>query len=136
MGKRCWSETEHSDLLEAVEAVGQDWEAVSSAVGTRNARQCKLRWIRLSNNHLNRYRWTPEEDAFILNAAPLFQKSWSVISALLDSRTPGAVSKRHKRLLEAFEDQAPVDPNPPSPLEVSSRAPSSTSTEAIFSSTS
>ena len=61
-----WSPYENSQLSEAVEELGQDWEMVSQRVLNRSAQECEAQW----NDAIQpkKGKWDEDEDAALLTA--------------------------------------------------------------------
>ena len=103
--KRAWTPAEDDKLRAAREksiSLNQGevvWKDVAAEVDTRNAKDCRERWLYQLNPEINKSEFTAEEDAYLL-ALPQTGKWWSVARALPGpgGRTDMAVKNRYNVL--------------------------------------
>ena len=97
-----WSETEDAALSAAVNTFGKEWVAISRAVGSRNRRQCRDRWL---FSHVDRRgKWTSREESKLVSLHTRMGNKWAEISRQMPGRTENQVknhfnsTKRRKRI--------------------------------------
>eukprot|EP01031_Cornospumella_fuschlensis_P031291 gene31291-37819_t len=64
--KGLWSPEEDRRLIELVNELGTEWTDIARLMGGRTGGQCLTRWRSHLNPTLKKGKWTPEEDALIL----------------------------------------------------------------------
>jgi hypothetical protein len=97
-----WSPIEDTRLLSAIHRFGTDnWNLVAQFVGNNRTRsQCSQRWQRGLDPRISRSRWTPEEEAKLLQLVEKHgQKSWIRISATLGNRSDVQCRYRYHQIL-------------------------------------
>jgi hypothetical protein len=93
--KRYWTPREDDLLKHAVKQIGtQDWKQIASLVGSRNAKQCRDRWLEHLDPTIKHGNWTREEDQFLLILHQKHGNKWAKIARNFPNRT-GAEIKNH-----------------------------------------
>jgi hypothetical protein len=83
-----WSPKEDALLTEAVKKHGRKWVPVAALVPGRTNPQCRSRWLRhLDPNNGKKGRWTPEEDAILIEAVGKLGKDFTAVADLIPGRT-------------------------------------------------
>lgn len=90
--------THDEDILlkEIVKEFGDsDWNLIASKMPSRNARQCRERWVNYLADNVNRSPFTPEEDLLLLQKHRDLGRRWVQISKFFDNRTDISVKSRY-----------------------------------------
>jgi hypothetical protein len=83
-----WSTEEDTKLTEAVKKHYAKWVAVAEMVPDRTHEQCRKRWINfLDPANWKTGRWSPEEDAKLMEALKKRGKKWIEVAAMVPGRT-------------------------------------------------
>jgi hypothetical protein len=83
-----WSPKEDELLNEAVQKHGRKWVPIAAMVPGRTNPQCRSRWLRhLDPTNGKKGRWTPEEDAILIEAVGKLGKDFTAVAALIPGRT-------------------------------------------------
>jgi hypothetical protein len=90
---RKWTPEEDAELTKAVKKHGSDFVAVAALLHGRTKGQCQGRWDRncspsavAAPTH-TKGKWTPEEDAKLIEAVQMLGKKWAPVAALVHGRT-------------------------------------------------
>lgn len=75
------------------------WEDISNLMITKNARQCKDRWIYYLDDNIDRSPFTPQENYMLLWSIAQVGKKWTQISSLFPKRTDVLIKSQYKKLL-------------------------------------
>ena len=98
--KKLWSKEEDAILTEKVSSIeSNNWSEIASFLPGRTGKQCRERW----HNHLidggcKKGDWTTEEDFLIMSYHSQSGTQWSMISKLLQFRSPNDVRNRFYQL--------------------------------------
>lgn len=76
-----------------------DWFIIAQQMETRNARQCKDRWLNFLDRKINRKPFTAEENLLILQKVTQIGKKWKLIASMMNKRTDVSVKSQYKKLL-------------------------------------
>ncbi|EAY08111.1 Myb-like DNA-binding domain containing protein [Trichomonas vaginalis G3] len=76
-----------------------DWNQISMQMGTKNARQCKDRWIYYLDDNVDRSPFTPYENYMLLWSINKLGKKWTQISQLFPKRTDVSIKAQYKKLI-------------------------------------
>jgi hypothetical protein len=101
MLSRPWSTYEEQRLFAAIHRFGvADWCSIAAFVGnSRTKSQCCQRWTRGLDPHIDRAKWTREQDAQLVMLAQVYgDKSWSKISYHLGNRCDLQCRSRYKQI--------------------------------------
>ncbi|KAI7889908.1 Homeodomain-like protein, partial [Mucor mucedo] len=92
-----WTEAEDKLLLEAVDLYGSHkWSLIASHVPNRTPVQCSTRWLGALNTHVQKGRWSKEEDDILTASVDKYLSkkssqqdtlSWSKIAQKIPNRT-------------------------------------------------
>jgi len=92
--KFAWSEEEDRQLMALVEEFGgRDWPGISSMMTNRNAKQCRERYVEILDPAVCKDKWTPLEDAIILDAQKKYGNQWSRIASLMPVKRSATATK-------------------------------------------
>ena len=105
-----WTPVEERFLVAAVERLGeQDWVKVAEAVGTRNASQCRQKWVASVRPGLIKGQWTDKErrilDDLRRTGAPLDAKS--LANGALKGRSVQQIMKRWENYVDPTINRRP-----------------------------
>lgn len=93
--KMRFSADEDDRLRKLVEAHGvDDWGLISSAMGTRNARQCRERFRNYLDPELRHGQWTVDEDRLLCKHYGMIGAKWGVIVKFFQNRSEMALRNR------------------------------------------
>jgi hypothetical protein len=93
--KRKFTPEEDDRLTQIVTRLGEsNWKKISSQMGSRNSRQCRERWKNYLTPCLNKYPWSPDEDALLLQKFCEFGSQWSFIAKFFPLRTDVNIKNR------------------------------------------
>jgi hypothetical protein len=103
ISKRVWFAEEDARLTKLVRKIGTrkksdlrlSWISIATELGGgRNHKQCRERWHHHLDPAVKKGRWTPAEDAIIIDQQKTLGNQWARISEHLVGRTPMAVKNR------------------------------------------
>eukprot|EP00588_Corethron_pennatum_P026938 CAMPEP_0194325204 /NCGR_PEP_ID=MMETSP0171-20130528/29103_1 /TAXON_ID=218684 /ORGANISM="Corethron pennatum, Strain L29A3" /LENGTH=305 /DNA_ID=CAMNT_0039084249 /DNA_START=256 /DNA_END=1173 /DNA_ORIENTATION=+ len=121
LGKRClaftkrWDKADDDELKKLVALHGTEkWDAIAPHFPRRSKGQCRDRWETILDSTLKRGRWTPEEDATVLQLTSAVGNRWVHIAGRLPGRTPNSVKGRFFSLQKKARE-AGAEPAGPGP---------------------
>jgi hypothetical protein len=82
-----WTAAEDAKLNEAVTELGYDWVRIATLVPGRTNAQCSKRWSKSLDPTISKGKWTPEEDAKLIEAVQKHGKDWVLAATLVPGRT-------------------------------------------------
>jgi hypothetical protein len=83
-----WTPEEDTLLAKAVQKHGKRWVPIAAMVPGRTNPQCRSRWLRhLDPTNGKKGRWTPQEDATLIEAVGKLGKEFTLVAALIPGRT-------------------------------------------------
>jgi hypothetical protein len=105
-------------LSELVEEHGpKDWNAISSIMQTRNARQCRERYKNYLDPNLRSDAWTFDEDALLEEKYGEFGAKWNKIAKFFTNRSDNAIRNRWMMLdRHHARGTEPFTPGPATPV--------------------
>ncbi|EAX94607.1 Myb-like DNA-binding domain containing protein [Trichomonas vaginalis G3] len=84
-------------LTTIVERLGtENWDLVSQEMKTKNARQCRERWINYLSPELRNDPWTDEEDKMLDELYQEFGSRWHKIAEFFPTRSGNCIRNRFK----------------------------------------
>ncbi|KAL5468743.1 hypothetical protein EMCRGX_G029854 [Ephydatia muelleri] len=101
-----WDQEEDDALRKGVELCGVgNWSRIASIVQTRNAVQCRERWVNVLDSNIQRGTFTREEDAKLLQMCQQYEGliPWAEVAAKLGNRTDNMCARRWKQLSSTAE---------------------------------
>lgn len=99
-----FSEAEDAHLINLVEQYGEnDWETISRELKTRNARQCKERWMNYLSPNLSHAPWTVEEDKLLFNKVKKYGKKWKIVGKFFINRSRNCIKNRYNTIVRKSE---------------------------------
>ena len=112
--RRRWTEGEDNKLRRLVSAAESSngdgkqlivWRDISTAIGTRNANQCRERWVNHLRPGINRGDWTKEEDDTIQRLQKELGNAWTAIASKLNGRTDIDTKNRWHKLQRIIKEK-------------------------------
>jgi hypothetical protein len=83
-----WTPKEDALLTAAVQKHGRKWVPIAALVPGRTNPQCRSRWLRhLDPTNGKKGRWTPKEDAKLIEAVGKLGKNFRAVATLIPGRT-------------------------------------------------
>lgn len=96
-------------LRQLVAQLGEDWSAVASAIGTRNARQCRDRWRGYLRPDLINEKWTRDEDELLISQYNIVGPKWHLIAHSVIGRSEIAIKQRWQLLMKLARSRGDCD---------------------------
>lgn len=95
-----WTKDEDKQILKLIHCYGSNWAKISKAMGSRNGKQIRDRYINVLDPLTNKNKFSTKEDELLIS---LFKKhgcKWATISKYMDHRTPDMVKNRFHSCLK------------------------------------
>lgn len=105
---RRWNLNEDEILVKAVQAVGQNWQAVAQLVPGRSVRQCRERYLMSLKPSVNVTPFTKDEDTLVMELYREFGRRWEAIARRLVKRHWTQVKNRIMELLAHEEESVRI----------------------------
>lgn len=90
---------EDAEVRRLVGLYGDDWKRISAAMGNRNVRQVRERYLHYLNPTVNLSKWSSEEDDLLLELRSKYGARWTLFTRFFDGRSAPNIKNRFARLL-------------------------------------
>ena len=102
--KKKFTEEDDCKLRQIIATIGtQSWTDVAKAMGDRNPRQCKERWVNYLDPAINRGPFTPEEDELLVQKQIEIGSKWVTIAHFFNHRTDAQLKNRWQMLVRKMK---------------------------------
>ncbi|CAN6272225.1 unnamed protein product [Urochloa humidicola] len=92
-----WLPEENEILAKMVTKHGlKNWQTIASAIPSRNAQQCRIRWTRSLDPSINKEDWSEQEELKLIRAHQIYGSQWLKMVKHFPGRTNHAL-KEHWR---------------------------------------
>ena len=96
--RQCWTEKEDEMLTAYVELYGENkWSEIAKTFPSRDAGQCRQRWLLCLKPGIDHSIWKEEEDNLIMSKFTELGRKWKIIATFLPGRTNLQVHNRYNQ---------------------------------------
>jgi hypothetical protein len=105
--KGSWTREEDQMIFDLIEIYGKCWSKISKILGTRNGKQIRDRYINVLDPHINKSKFSAEEDNLLIFLFNKYGSRWSIISKFFPKRTPDMIKNRfHSSIKKRIENMS------------------------------
>jgi hypothetical protein len=102
-----WKREEDVRIIELVQQTGKNWALISKMMPSRNGKQIRDRFLNYLDPHINKVKFTDDEDKLIIEQYKKHGSKWSVIAKSFPGRTGDMIKNRFysclKRRVHIYE---------------------------------
>lgn len=90
-----FSKEEDKKIIELVNIYGKNWSEISKVLKTRSGKQIRDRYLNVLDSHLNRGKFTEDEDKKLLRLFLKHGPKWSKIAQFFSNRSSDKIKSRY-----------------------------------------
>jgi hypothetical protein len=105
--KGAWTKEEDQMIIDLVNSSGRNWALISKMMPTRNGKQIRDRFLNYLDPHINKIKFTDDDDKKIIEYYKIYGTKWSKIAKFFEGRTGDMIKNRFysclKRKVHIYE---------------------------------